>query len=85
MSGEAYDINERMRNIAGRTVPLNSPCDADDVCDDVNAACVGGLCHCRPTYYQQADRCSQSRTFGLSLSPTVSNCRPSLDQSLTPS
>jgi len=43
---------------AGATVSLNAVCGPDDVCDDVNARCVGGLCRCRPLYYQDSNVCS---------------------------
>jgi len=41
------------------TVPLNSACGPNDVCDDVNALCIGGLCQCRPLYYEESNVCSQ--------------------------
>ena len=43
----------------GPTVPLNGVCDSDDVCTDVNAACIGGLCRCRPLFYEESNVCSQ--------------------------
>jgi len=47
------------RDVLGPTVRLNSACGPDDVCADVNALCVGGLCRCRPLYYEESNVCSQ--------------------------
>ena len=47
------------------TVALNFPCGPNDVCDDVNALCVGGVCQCRPLYYQESNVCSQFFLYWL--------------------
>ena len=47
----------------GPTVPLNSPCDGDDLCADANARCIGGLCRCQPLFYEDSNICSQSHHY----------------------
>jgi len=67
----ANAVNSRTRLIAptgdviktcapGATVPLNYPCGPDDVCADVNAFCVGGICRCQPTFYEESNVCRES-------------------------
>ena len=37
---------------------LGAACsDVTDVCADVNALCVSGICECKPAYYVDALRC----------------------------
>ena len=40
-----------------RRVSLGSRCTVDDVCDDVSASCVDGVCVCRLTHYVSSGRC----------------------------
>ena len=46
-----------MMMITERRLALGSRCVVDDVCDDVSASCIHGICECRLTHYNLDGRC----------------------------
>jgi len=46
-----------------RRISLGSQCTIDDVCDDVSASCVSGVCVCRLTHYNYNSRCGNYYTY----------------------
>ena len=51
--------------ILGSAIPLNDPCDGEDICEDGLAQCRSGLCLCRDDYYEAEDEmiCSKKHSY----------------------
>ena len=60
-------INEIMLSAIVPRIALGGACQANDVCENVNAVCDGGRCTCKQGYIQESDTCGKFSACELPL------------------
>ena len=60
-------VNECMLSAIVPRIALGGACQANDVCENVNAVCDGGRCTCKQGYIQESDTCGKFSACELPL------------------